>query len=246
MEAERRRKQMEAFWDHHFERRGALFETREAVSAQDREAFYKLRAGAFARDVYILFGDPSLRNETSKGVKDLFDEDAAHFLTRFKPTGELIGGIRFVEARPFIENPHAFPSTLCSPELAAFVDKVGAQNCLEVSRFLMDREGAERVEGYLNKYHKEVSKLSPPKLLYFIAEAYKICQRKGASYLIGSFDAHLLSILRIVGITTKAVGAPLKAFDLLQPFYIDVERVMKTLKKANPRVYNFLLEECGA
>ncbi|MCA0370280.1 MAG: hypothetical protein LCH26_04155 [Proteobacteria bacterium] len=246
MESERRRKQLDAFWGAHFERRGALFETTLAKTPQEKEAFYRLRAGAFARDVYILFGDALQRDMDTKGVKDVFDEEATHYLTHFKPTGDLIGGIRFVAPRPFLENPHAFPSTLCSPELAAFVEKVGAPNCLEVSRFLMDREGAERVEGYLHKFHKEISEKSPPKLLYFIADAYRICQSQGVSYLIGSFDKHLLAILRLVGIATKTVGPPLKAFDQLQPFYIDVARVMKSLQKANPRVYHFLLEEHDA
>lgn len=227
-----------SFLEGHFERRGQLFHTVQAKTLFDRECFYKLRREALVKDLHITV-------ETSPpedaGIKDVYDDNALHFLHYFQPLHLIVGGIRFVRPTLHVGNYISFPSARIFPSVKEFIDQVDPLNCLEVSRFMVSEMNAHRMSAHLESLHYEAQEhLYPPKILYLLEMVYKVAREHNAHYLIGSFEAYLIRILKRMNLVINPLEKPQSKFHDLQPFYIPIEETMSHLEKKNPRIFHFL------
>ncbi|MEB3702645.1 Lysophospholipid acyltransferase family protein [Candidatus Bealeia paramacronuclearis] len=238
---DRRISQSHSFLEKYFERRDSPFLTIEANTPYLKECFFRLRHDAFVKDTR------SLKNIEPHPIYkdcdvDIYDENAFHFLTTFRPLDIFIGGIRLIRPTPKYRRL-TFPSAEFSDPLHNFVEAVGAENCLELSRFMLSKSRMQFVDEHTQD--KALANASPfaPTIGFLIQKIYQVAQDQKASYLITSLDAYLIRIFRQMHIEFISVGHAIPELGNLHPCYLDIEKSLKTLASKNPKLYYFLTEE---
>ncbi len=203
-----------------------------------------LRSEALVQDLHIKI--ESHDDEIEGGIKDVYDDNALHFLHYFKPIDLIVGGIRFVKPTLHVGNYMSFPSARLFPNVQQFIDHVDPVACLEISRFMVSKINSQLMRAHLEDINYAYEEdLYPPKILYLLEMIYKVALENNAQYLIGSFDAYLIRILKKMGFIIKVLDKPNKKFNELQPFYIPIEEAIHFLEKSNPRVFYFFTDHCA-
>jgi len=231
-----------SFLESHFERRGELFKTITADHPHLKDCFYRIRGQAFVSDRRIITKDP-VKNPILE--KDEYDDHSIHCLTLFKPLDLFIGGMRIIKPSSPRGYKKSLPSADLSPALRNFVDSMGIDVCIEVSRFLLSRERVELMNHYMSEkninHHEETIYAS--KLMYLIKKMHKVIDETGSLYAIASMEASLIRILKKMDLEFIPVGPAINYFGTIHPCYIDITKCAKILEERNPKIYNFLIHD---
>ena len=176
--SERRAFESQDFLDNYFERRGGLYYTIEAETPFLKECFYRIRADAFVKDE---FKHKSVYKSQfdQRCEMDEYDKSALHFLTIFRPYDMFVGGVRLILPSQNKYKKMTFPSMEVSQALSNFINSVGVENCMELSRFILSERRMSIVEGYDGTPDENVCSAYAPTILYLIQKnQFLLCKNR--------------------------------------------------------------------